>query len=89
VFPATPTSVTPATLTRDSAGLPGAPVKQELVGAYLGNSPAQLYVGSPARQTVQSVPWSSLASGSPSAGATWTAGADGLPAGVAFGAAAN
>jgi hypothetical protein len=86
VFPATPTTVTPATLTRDSAGLPGAPVKQELVGAYLGNSPAQLYVGSPARQ---SVPWSSLASGSTSAGATWTAGADGLPAGVAFGAAAN
>jgi hypothetical protein len=89
VFPATPTSATPVTLTRDSAGLPGTPAKQELIGAYLGTSPAQLYVGSPARQTVQAVSWSSLANGSPTAGATWTTGVNGLPAGVTFGAATN
>ncbi|GIE35348.1 hypothetical protein Ait01nite_083930 [Actinoplanes italicus] len=89
VFPAAPASVTPVTLTRESAALAGTPAKQELIGAYLGNSPAQLYVGSPARQTVQSVPWSSLASDSPTAGNTWTAGANGLPAGVTFGVAAS
>jgi hypothetical protein len=89
VFAATTNPVTPMALTRDSAALPGALGKQELLGAYLGTSPAQLYVGSPARQMVQAVSWSSLANGSPTAGATWTAGVNGLPAGVTFGGATN
>jgi hypothetical protein len=88
-FPATAGSVTPVQIARGSAALPGQSTAQEIIGAYLGSSGQHLYVGSPGRNSVSSIPWSSLSSGNAASDASWTAGSGGIPAGVAFGSAVS
>jgi hypothetical protein len=73
---------------RRPGALPGTPVEQELIGAYLGSSSTELYVASPYRaRAVYGISWAELAQGRKVPGRTFTAGADGIPAATAFGAA--
>lgn len=90
VFPALADPIgTPTTIQRDAASLPGSAVTQELIGASLGATSQQLYVGTPYRDpAVYGFAWSSLAGGATSPSTTWQPGQGGIPAGgTAFGAA--
>ncbi len=80
---------TPTTIHRDASGLPGSAVMQELIGASLGATSQQLYVGTPYRDAaVYGFDWSSLAVGTAVPTTTWKPGQGGIPAGgTAFGAA--
>jgi hypothetical protein len=59
-------------LYRRDGGLPLSPIKQDLLGAFLGSNGQSLLVGSPfGAQAVYAYPWSSLAAGAKAPGTTY------------------
>jgi hypothetical protein len=74
-------------LDRRPGALPGSPIAQELIGSYLGSSATRLFVAAPYSGTVYGLSWAELAEGRTTPDTTLTAGAGGIAAGVAFGAA--
>ncbi|WP_446212978.1 DNRLRE domain-containing protein [Micromonospora sp. IBSANI012] len=81
VFPALANPIgTPVTIERNGSSLPGSVRGQELVGASLGATSKQLYVGTPyGDDAVYGFAWSSLAGGSTVPTQTWRPGQGGLP----------
>ncbi|MGB2567587.1 hypothetical protein ACPFP2_03920 [Micromonospora citrea] len=89
VFPALADPIgTPETIARSASSIPGSPIAQELVGASLGATSQQLYVGTPyGDPAVYGFTWASLAGGSAAPTSTWKPGLNGMPADeTAFGA---